>query len=291
MIPTAITFVDSKFRHLAEEQQENFLKFNVNHVIVDINEVIGYPTELWIKLIDLTRDAIHKYGKVFRVDAEIRMHKSIPQSWIDSDNVLFYFDPLIKHPWYVAINTGQMILSNKGNGIEFLDTLKECILATIPPDNDTSLSAAGIDQQVEDEWPSAIAIRLSKISHVKEILCCDRNIDVGAKATRGLWTTLETVITHPAIHNWTIPGGGKWQGKYFNKVDFVNHFLVNDLKKSNFIANLVINRNASKSGWISLGAKIGNDDTYELEGWTFNPTLGLCAPTNFWKIMPKELRF
>ena len=279
MDPTIITFVDDKMMPLAEEQAINFNHYGFNHQTMRLGPDVSYGTDLWIDLLDRTKEAIITHGKIMRLDAEVRMHRPLPDSWLAADNVLFEPYPIVKHPWYIAINTGHMILSE--SSIPFLDILKECILACIPPDGDTGLPASGHGHQIEDEWPSAIALRLSKINYVKERLCHDRRLGAGCAVNRGLWLEPQTVLTHPAIHNWSWYGAGlHLKANEITETMFVNHFAPQaDLKKVIMIAELLIRQNGNANLWRSIGREISGG-IYECDGWIFSPSEGKTAPIN-----------
>ena len=278
MMPIAVTFVDKKMLQLAHSQSENFSSFNVPHEIIHLPTVQDYGTDLWIRMIDLTIDKIKQHGKIMRVDAEIRMHKSLPNSWLESNNVLFQPWPLLKDPFYIAINTGHMILSE--DAIPFLETLKECMLAMIPPDGDTSLPARGQGCHVEDEWPSGIAIRLSKIRFLQERLCHDRRLHAGCAINRGLWIEDNTILTHPSIHNWDWPGAGlNGIMDNFHHSVFVNHFGPTwQVDKVDLVAKLLHMKNSNSNLWNSIGAEFIGDDEIMLEGWNFRPAQGSAKP-------------
>lgn len=280
MTPTAVTFVDDKMLPLAQEQADNFRSFGVPHEIVHLTDIKDYGTDLWLKLLDLTIEKIKQHGKILRLDAEIRIHKDLPSSWLEADNVLFQPWPLQKDPIYVALNTGHMVLSLSGIG--FLETLKECILAMIPPDMDTSMPARGESHHIEDEWPSAIAIRLSKIQYLQEQLCHDRRLNANCAVSRGTWIEPNTVLTHPSIHNWDWPGAGlNLVMAEVQHTVFLNHFGPTwEIKKVDLIAKLLKLRNSNENLWKGLGAIEIDKDEYVLEGWQFKPAEGLVKPTS-----------
>lgn len=282
--PVAITFVDAKMLDIALGQKDNFNSFGIRHEIIRIDDVRAYTTNLWLDLIDLTIDAIHKHGKVMRLDAEVRIHRPLPQHWLDNGNVLFEPYPLIKEPFYTAINTGQIIFDE--SGLEFLRILKECMLSMIPPDDDTTLTSMGEGYHVEDELPSCFAIRLSKIKYVKERLKFERRLPLACAANRGTWLDEGTVLTHPAMHNWSWVGGGK-----FHRFDSIRDdvFLCHydgDIIKGEFLIKMM------KSGDGPMWAKITKEISrgiYEDGGWIFNPKDCTLAPKEFWPQYPKKL--
>lgn len=280
MIPTAVTFVDDKMLHLAQEQSENFAKFGVPHEIIHLPNIKDYGTNLWLDLLDLTIEKIRQHKKILRVDAEIRMHQALPQTWLDADNVLFQPWPLVKYPVYVAINTGHMVLSS--SGIKFLQTLKECMLAMIPPDMDTRMPASGEGHHIEDEWPSAIAIRLSGIEYLQEQLCHDRRLNANCAVNRGTWVEPNTVLTHPSIHNWDWIGAGlNTKMAEVEHQTFTNHFGPDwELKKVDLVAKLLNLKNSNINLWQGLGAEQINDQEIRIEDWLFNPSQGLVKPAS-----------
>lgn len=278
MKPVAVTFVDQKMLSLAQEQAKNCSAFDIEHEIVPLQiRSTMYDTELWIDQLEKTIAAIEKHKKIMRLDAEIRIHKPLPQTWLDADNVLFQPWPLIKTPFYIATNTGQMVLSE--SGIPFLRILIKCMRAMIPPDGDTSLPLSGPGHVVEDEWPSGIAIALSGIEFHQERLSHDRRLAANCAANRGLWLEENTVLTHPALHNWGWPGTGLSQVEGTITINsFCNHFApLWDIKRVRLIADLLIARNVNWNLWESLATHKASG-IWEVEGWQLYPIEGLCAP-------------
>ena len=277
MKPVVVTFVDDKMLPLAEEQAKNAANFGLDHEIIKLGTVDSYDTALWLDLVDKTMEAISKHGKIMRLDAEVRLVKPLPQSWIDNDNVLFQPWPIAKDPFYIAINTGQIVLAE--SGLEFLRVLKECMLAMIPPDGDTTLPRSGTNHHIEDEWPSCIAIRLSGIRYLQEMLCHDRRLAANCAANRGLWTEQGTILTHPALHNWDWVGAGLSvvEGK-FDHAAFINHFGPNrTLKEVEFIAKLLLAKNSKSDLWNGFASRISEEE-WMLDDWSFIPSLGLVKP-------------
>lgn len=277
MNPVAVTFVNDRMLDLAEEQARNCATYDIEHEIVPITVGGSYSTALWMDLIDLTIAAIERHGKVMRMDAEVRIHKPLPQIWLDSENVLFQPWPLLKKPFYIATNTGQMILSE--SGIPFLKTLKQCMQAMIPPDGDTSLKSSGENHVIEDEWPSSIAIALSNLQFHQERLSHDRRLNANCAANRGLWLEGDTVLTHPALHNWEWAGAGLSQVEDTITINsFYNHFAPTwPLNKIGLLTKLLLNNNVNWSLWESIATHKASG-VWEAEGWEFIPIEGLCAP-------------
>ena len=264
---TAVTFVDKKFMPLALQQHENFLDFGVKH---EINEMPDktYGIYLWMDLIDATIQAIHKHGRIFRVDSEIRMLKLMPKSWHEQENVLFFIEPVIRHPWYVAINTGHMILGE--SAIPFLTTLKEMTLALIPPDYDGS--KLGFD----DEDLAAPAMRISNLQYRKEVIDYVRNDDSTASATRGDWYTPHTVFTHPFVHNWELSSTKYNQQR--PQAFLRSHFSPGSPTK--LIDAVLVglqSRSTSPGYWKSMGFVQDGAYWYK-DGWEFNTMEGKFRP-------------
>lgn len=281
MKPVVVTFVDEKMMSIAAEQSENINQFGLKHEIISIPEVKEYDTALWLHLVDLTIDAINKHGKIMRLDAEVRIHKPLPQNWLDNDNVFFQSYPLVKKPYFIALNTGQIILGK--SGLEFCRTLKECMLALIPPDGNTYLEGRG--EHIEDEVPSAIAIRLSRVNYVQEYLKMDRMNDKPCAANRGTWVEDSTILTHPSIHNWEYAGSGLQPvDQVTNMTVVLNHFS-GDARLAMLIINLMMERNDGLI-WKKLAEDMGNG-WFRAGGWYFEPRSGMCAPEQYW---PNSLR-
>lgn len=257
MTPTAVTFVDNKFLPLALKQKENFNSFGINHTIINLSDK-KYNFYLWIDLIDETITAIKKYKKIFRVDSEIELLQEMPKSWIDNENVLFFIHPIFCNPWYVAINTGHMILSE--SAIPFLECLKTMSLALLPPNyNNEPLN-------FDDEDLTSPALAVSKISYHKEIIDYDRNDNSTASCTRGLWNTKHTVITHPFLHNWNTA-----KHHLPDEMLFRNHFCPNESTKIADASLLGIKHKVSSQGyWKSLGFSKQNQ-YWKKDQWLIDP--------------------
>lgn len=260
MKPVAITFVDDKFKLLAAEQKTNFNHFNIEHVTIPIKNQ-KYNIFLWMDLLDETIEAIKTYGKIFRVDSEIRMHQAIPQEWEENENVLFFIEPIIRTPWYIAINTGHMILSE--SAIPFLQCLKEMTIALVPPNyKDEKL---GFD----DEDLTAPALAVTKTVYHKEVIEYNRHNESTARCTRGYWRTPHTVITHPFMHNWNTPNH-----VLTDQMMFRNHFLPD---QSVTIADAVLlglrNKTDNVNYWNKLG--FSKHGVYrKRDEWLIHPSTG-----------------
>lgn len=257
---TAITFVDEKFMPLALEQKANFNSFGVEHEIIQIPEK-RYNIMLWMDLIDYTIDAIKKYKKIFRVDSEIRLLKTLPDEWNANDNVLFFIEPICLNPWYVAINTGHMILSE--SSIPFLECLKTMTLALLPPNYNGELL------KYDDEDLTSPALAVSKIPYLKEIIDYNRSDESTARCTRGSWYTEHTVFTHPFLHNWNTIGH-----HLSNEMMFRNHFIPGQSTK--IVDGILLglkNKVKSEGYWKSLGFESDNQ-YWKRDQWLIDPFNG-----------------
>lgn len=253
----AITFADSKFIKLAQEQSLNFKEFGLEHEIVEIPEQT-YGIELWMYLLNQTIEQIKLHGKIFRVDSEIRLHKPIPQSWKEAQNVLFYIQPIITNPYLIPINTGHMILSH--SGINFIELLYEMTLAWIPP------NYSGEKLSWDDEDLTGPAIRVSKINHLCEMMDYERNDDSHAACTRGSWFTQHTIFTHPFIHNWNTIAHNIEDRRYLR-----NHFCPGEsIQVIDAILLGLEKKNTNKNYWL----KLGFDDDLRREDWRVDPSTG-----------------
>lgn len=275
MNPVAVTFVDDKMLAIAKDQAKNFNDFGIEHEIVRIPETT-YSTKLWMDITNLTIAAIKRHKKIISLDAEIRIHKPLPNTWIENDNVLFQPWPYVKDPFYLAVNAGQMVLGE--SGIEFLEVIKKCMTAMVAPDGDTRVTT-GENHVVERETPSGIAIALSGIKYHSERLSYDRRLAANSTANRGLWLEENTVLTHPALHNWNWLGAGlsKFEDQITLNV-FVNHFApLWELKRVVLLAKLLASQNVNYNLWESF-ATHQSGGIWEAEGWQFSPIEGKCAP-------------
>lgn len=252
----AITFVDSKFISKAREQEINFAQFGIEHETIAIPEQT-YGIDLWLHLFDQTVAAINKHGRIFRVDAEIRLLQPLPQHWL-GNNVLFYIEPILSQPWYKAINTGHMILDQ--SAIPFLESLKFLTECLIPP------NYQGEKLGFDDEDLSNVAIKLSGIKHVREVIDYERSDTSTAACTRGDWHTDKTIFTHNFMHNWDTPGYhlNEW-------IFFRNHFLPNASVQIVDAAIMALKKKVTNQGfWKSLGLQLV-DGVCQIDGWTLDP--------------------
>lgn len=277
MKPVAVTFVDDKMMNIAVEQSENMKQFGLDHEIINISDVGAYDTHLWIHLADLMMDAINRHGKIMRLDAEVRLHKPLPQHWLDNDNVFFQPYPFIKSPYFAAMNTGQMIVGR--SGLEFCRLLKECMIGLIPPDGDTNLDGTG-HHIADDIVTSAIAIRVSGVEYVQEYLKMDRTIDKVCAANRGNWIEESTILTHPTIHNWNYHGAGMLPLMELVPASIIMNHFQGDVGIARLIIKLLRDRNQGNM-WDKLARRL-DDGWCAAGGWYFQPSTGLCAPEEHW---------
>lgn len=277
MLPTVVTYVDAKMMDLAKEQAKNVTQFGLKHEIIEIPAVDEYDTNLWLRFVDLTMDAVKRHGKAMRLDAEVRLHKPLPQRWLDCDNVFFQPWPLIKYPVYHAMNTGHMIVGQ--SGLSFLKILRECMIASIPPDGDTKQPIAGHAAHIEEEFCSAIALKLSNVPYIHERLCYDRRLHANCAANRGLWLEENTILTHPTLHNWD------WQGSGFDvipgKIDprvLINHITQDvDARSLDMLLKIMMDR-IHNANFLKHILNQVNETEWQGFGWTFIPSQGLCKP-------------
>lgn len=257
MYPIGITFVDNKFLPFAQEQQKNFNNFGLEHHIIPINSN-GYDIKLWTELIDATISAVKKYGKILKVDAEVRIEKEIPDYWAKANNVFFFIEPIITKPYYVALNTGQIILDE--SSLEFLHYQKLLTESLIPPNYNGKL-------YFDDEDMTAPAIKLSNVEYFKEIIDYNRSDNSRAKATRGWWKTKDTVLTHPFFHNWNTQ-----DHTIADTVFFKNHFCPNDPVQLVDAAILGIKKGVINNNyWKSIGFEWIDDAVWTKNDWFVNP--------------------
>ena len=253
----AIAFADSKFKDMAKIQTHNFAEFGVEHIIIDIPDQT-YGINLWIYLLDKTIECINEYGKIFRVDSEIRLLKKLPRSWYDHKNVLFFIEPIITVPWFTPINTGHMILSD--DAIPFLTLLKEMTIACIPPGYD------GYKLNFDDEDMAAPALHLSKLRYHREVIDYSRNDESTAACTRGDWFTDYTIFTHGFMHNWETVNHNM-QSYYYLRDNLLP-------SKSVKIVDAVIMGLEKRVTGSNLYRSLGFDNDYQQDGWFLDPSRG-----------------
>lgn len=273
MKPMVISIVDDKMLPYAEEQRENVKSFGLEHTIIRIPDVESYTPELWVHMFDLTVDAIYEYGKILRLDAEIRLHKPLPEEWIKNDNVFFRPYPITKKPYFI-INGGQIILGK--SSLEFCRMLKECMLAMVPPGS----SLSDTDFHFDDEYPATFAARLSQVEYVQEHLKMDRSFPMKCSVNRGTWLEDSTIMTHPSLHNWTYSNSGMYPlDNVVPQSVIINHF-DGELDVALLVVKLMMDQK-SGSIWNKLAEPV-RDGWYYVGGWFFNPETGFCAPKENW---------
>lgn len=262
----AITFADDKFMPFAVEQADNMRQFGIEHEIIRLPPQT-YGTDLWVLLTDETIKAIKRHGKIMRLDAEVRLLKPMPDRWHQASNVLFFINPMITHPWYTPVNSGQIILDESAIG--FLEALKTLTMALIPPGHDGTMPLG----QFDDEDMINPALAITKMEYLKEVIEYDRRDDSEAACTRGEWFTPHTILKHGFMHNWNI-------GAHFNNrhpyMIIRNNFCPD---QSVALADAVIfglrRKNDSSSYWKNLGF----DANMHRDGWYVDPAAG-----TFWHV-------
>lgn len=219
--------------------------------------------------------------RILLLNAEIRMHKPLPQAWIDSDSsVIFYNKPRLG----VDINNGQGIWNK--NGVAAYQRAMDIVSSNDWPQEDVE------DNTVQWLEP-----------HIKASMSLDRFAEPDADATRGYWVGSKTIFTHPYIDGLSLRSKKHKQLDPVTKMpllrhrDFINHFSPNDDAVLRSVYQQLVSLQKSIKG-VALDATVvelemdlpGNLTikpksthlVYQVAGWKLCPSLGLVAPKEDW---------
>ena len=222
--------------------------------------------------------------RILLLNAEIRMHRPMPQDWIDSDlSVIFYNKPRLG----IDINNGQGIWDSMGVSAyrRAMDIVRERGLT---------------QEEVEENTVQWLG------PHIKASMSLDRFAEPDADATRGYWRGPSTVFTHPYIDGLSLRAARTKLKDAVTKIpllrhrDLINHFSPDDENLARIIYDHMLHKKFAKwstadlpmSGPVTdiLSDPPGNLFTvpgnnhlvYSISDWKFCPSLGLCAPVLDW---------
>ena len=260
----AVTMADDKFMDLASEQAKNFKSFGVEHVIVPLPPQT-HNRECWINKVRTHIEGVEKYGRVFRVDAEVRLHKEIPIEWTTNENVLWHFNPPLSE--HVA-QGGQAIFGK--SSLPFLRKLLELL--------ETSKN-----KEITDELLFGPALAATQMEYYQDEMIFQRS-DL-SRSNRGSWVNRDTVLTHPFIHTWNVLDRSvEWY--------FESHFAPKQSKSYVDAVLLGLKMHlltgyAEDRYWMKLGAEQSRVLRWKLHGWHFTPPSkylprGLIGPEGYY---------
>lgn len=240
------------------------------------------------------------------LDAEVRLIKPLPTSWLDSDqSVLFYTDHNSIRG-YPAVNTGQSI---------WAPDMVPIYAESIQLANEIEASNTDILYDVEDVIPL-----LQLPGHIRALISTDRrNADPAAECSKGTFINANTCLIHPHQHNFV---------QEYNQTsismsniprlkerDFLNHFSASDFMLAQQVFATVMAKDDSAESWFKFDLD-GFEDTsltrflknmipsrlpfvgkyahakcYALKDWIFCPALSLAAPREDWSTHAYQLMY
>jgi hypothetical protein len=282
----------------AEGLRQNLYSFGIDLVIN--KQPVAKATDL-VSLQDQyhRRDAAfvdfasRERRRVLYLDAEVRMHKSLPQHWMDDITVAFYFygrkitsKGVDGIDYEFAINTGQGIWNKDGK-----HAYEKTIIQALEH----------LDKLGFYDEEAFIASNLGP--HIREELCMERRYDYGCAATRGFWITENTVFTHPYLHNINhyYKGINSLEMTFITEEFFLAHFSPTDLPLADKVMNLLqegkndswttenlplegltFSLNTQPPKFLPKHLKKSNAPCYMILDWIFCPNLMLTAPISEW---------
>lgn len=279
---------DDFWQNHAAELRDNLAQFGLELYIdtVSRSRIESFDLESKYSMCDhaFIEFAEQESRRVLLLNAEIRMHKPMPQEWIDSNlSVIFYNKP---RSLGIDINNGQGIWDRMGVAAyrRAMDVVRERGLT---------------QEEVEEntvEWLGP---------HIKASMSLDRFVEPDAEATRGYWIGPSTVFTHPYIDGLalrarrTLLVDPVTQMPYLRHRDFINHFSPDDEQLTARVYDLVLRNIKIWSPYeLPLTGPVrdikedmpgnlfklpgGNHLVYSIDDWKFCPSLGLLAPQVDW---------
>lgn len=279
---------DDFWQSQAQELQHNLGEFGLELYIDTVNRdrIESFDLDSKYSMCDhaFIEFAEQESRRVLLLNAEIRMHRPMPQDWIDSGlSVIFYNKPRLG----TDINNGQGIWDKSGVAAyrRAMDIVRERGLT---------------QEEVEEntvEWLGP---------HVRASMSLDRFVEPDADATRGYWRGPSTVFTHPYIDGLALRASRTMLIDPVTKIpllrhrDLINHFSPDDEQLTRTVYDHMLHNKSAR--WSTADLPIagpvtdintdapGNLDiapgsnhlVYKIADWKFCPSLGLCAPVIDW---------
>ena len=303
LIAFTLATEDDFWQSQAYSLRENLKKFGLELIIGKMGatavDVSSYNDAWSIKDNVFFDFASQEKNRILFLDAEVRMHRHLPQQWLDDHrSVLFEVNPVrvdgygfnrrsrIKLLFPNSINTVQGIWDKAGidaykKGVEYARS------EDIVDDLGFHYPEPWIKQFIDDYIPA--------------VLSFDRVQFPDAEATRGVWVTGSTIFTHPMLHRIEI--FRRSNNNKIGKNKFLNHYqydLANGLKicdklktasswdpvdiKLDLLENYgyVFPLNQRPPENLSPSIKRRNFFCYSSGGWIFCPRIGLLSPCDLW---------
>jgi len=303
LIAFTLATEDDFWQSQAYSLKENLKKFGLELIIGNMGDravdVSSYNDAWGIKDNAFFDFASQEKNRILFLDAEVRMHRHLPQQWLDDHrSVLFESKPArvdytgfnrrsrIDVLWpETVINTGQGIWDKAGvdaykKGIEYARS------EDIVDGHGFHYPEPWIYQFIDDYIPACLS--------------WDREQLPDAEASRGVWISGSTIFTHPMLHRIEI--FHKTNNK-LGKKRFLNHYrydLANGLKicdklktvsswdpadiKLDLVKNhgYVFPLNQRPPENLSPSIKRRNFLCYSSGGWIFCPVIGFLSPCDLW---------
>ena len=231
------------------------------------------------RMIDVVRNASSE-DRILFLDPECRIHKPIPQDWIDDTRpIVCYKINYGKHDTerYTyghtlpgPIQMQPIFLSAKD--IDWVQWWFDASLAASDPEN---------NQYTPHELFLELALKFNKIDMRKELCIYNRAYTKNKHlVVKGSWVTEDTIITHPDVHGMLDPNTkhavtSRKVQKYLEQRTLHNHF--QDYEMIQVIDELMFKE--KDKDWPDECKY--NNGWYEVHSWFFNPKQGLLKHKDF----------
>lgn len=287
---------DDEWKSTAYELKDNLKRFDID-LVINIsdadraNNVTDLQKQYSIRDSAFLAFARSENRRILYLDAEVRMHQTLPPAWHDDVTVVFYVQGrdirctgadgcLYKFP----INTGQGIWNKQG-----VSAYEKAVDACLENIN-------GLGFYDEEAY---IADYLD-FDHIKSKIAMNRIQDKGCEATRGFWLTDKTIFTHPYLHNvknYDMASNNMGIPTMTSEY-FLAHFCPEDLSVAKSLLDFMLKYGivdqlpfepetafslaTNPPANIPSGLSRRSDPCYVIKDWIFCPTLSLLAPSNIW---------
>jgi hypothetical protein len=232
-----------------------------------------------VKMLEVVKNA-GPDDRILFLDPECRIHKPIPQEWIDDERPIVCYkisDGKHERESYqygltlpAPIQMQPIFLRAKD--INWIQWWYDLSMAASDPVN---------NQYVPHELFLELAVKFNKVDAREEL--CIYNREYTKKKhliVKGSWTTEDTIITHPAIHGVLDPNvkhanAERKASSILNRRELHNHF--QDFELIKLIDQLMLQE--KDVAWPPQCVKV--DGWYEAHNWLFNPKEGLVKHKHF----------
>ena len=231
-----------------------------------------------IKMIEVVRNAGPE-DRILFLDPECRIHKPIPQEWIDDPRPIVFYkinhgkhqreQYQYGHTLHGPIQMQPVFLTAKD--ITWWQWWFDASLAGSDPERNV---------YVPHELFLELALNFNKIDRREEHCIYNRAYDKHKHlVVKGSWVTEDTIITHPAIHGYfdmnVKHANDERDNLILEKRELHNHFQDFDLIQQIDILML----KEKDTGWPQQCTKKG--DWFSVDEWQFNPKQGLLKRNEY----------